>query len=476
MRTPFVFAVVALSYSWIAGPKPAAGQGVYDASPSPLRPPTPPTAPTPPGLPTWPTRAGGAAGWQIGANDDPADSLYRAARAALADGDYDRAADLFHRITESFPKSIYTQSALYYEAFALYRSGETSDLRRGLAALQQLRSTFPNVGTRGDATTLHTRICTALARQGDESCTITIVLKAESASAPCVAADSDNDVRIAALNGLLQMDPDRAVPILRKVLTRRDPCSRELRRKAVFLVSQQPTPESAELLLSTARDDPSHEVREQAVFWLSQVEDDRAVGMLDSIALHGSDDAVREKALFSLGQQQGHGGLAALRVFAQREDMPPDLRDKAVFWLGQSGGPGSVVFLKDLFGRTTNQSVKQKILFSLSQQSDAAEWLIDVPLDPKQPEEIRKGAVFWASQGGMPVERLVRLYDRTDDNAVREQVIFAVSQRSDPAATDALIHIAKSDKNPDMRKKAIFWLGQSSDPRAARFLQELVNQ
>src|SRR5580692_3168658 len=37
------------------------------------------------------------------ADDDPADSLYRAARAALSDGDYKKAASLFGRINESFP-------------------------------------------------------------------------------------------------------------------------------------------------------------------------------------------------------------------------------------------------------------------------------------------------------------------------------------------------------------------------------------
>ena len=44
---------------------------------------------------------------------------------------------------------------------------------------------------------------------------------------------------MAALNALLQMDADRALPILRRVLARRDTCSEILRRKAVFLVAQK---------------------------------------------------------------------------------------------------------------------------------------------------------------------------------------------------------------------------------------------
>ena len=52
----------------------------------------------------------GAAPW---ASKDPADSLYREARAALGKGDYARAADLFRRIYSS-THSAYAGESLYY--------------------------------------------------------------------------------------------------------------------------------------------------------------------------------------------------------------------------------------------------------------------------------------------------------------------------------------------------------------------------
>jgi len=65
------------------------------------------------------------------AKADPADSLYRLAREALSRGDYKRAAEIFHGIPERYPQSAYTTSgqALYYEAFALYRSGDLNAAR-----------------------------------------------------------------------------------------------------------------------------------------------------------------------------------------------------------------------------------------------------------------------------------------------------------------------------------------------------------
>ncbi len=420
------------------------------------------------------------------ASDDPADSLYRAARAALADGDYRRAADLFHRIGATYPRSTYTGLALYYEAFALYRAGETADLHKALDALRQLSAAGRSPGApdsrRGDAATLRTRICSALARQGDESCTVSIVQQAESAAAPlpdsqsCPSETDENDVRIAALNAFLQMDADRAMPILRKVLARRDACSVGLRRKALFLVSQKDEADHADILLAAARQDPSPEVRRQAVFWLSQIREPRVVDILDSIAARPGDQELREQALFALSQQESPRALAALKRVAERDDAPEALREKAVFWLGQSHAADGVAFLEDMFGRTTSASLKQKILFGISQHGGTGDWLLTIALDARQPDEVRKQAIFWASQGGVAIDRLLSLYDRADDSGVREQIVFALSQRKEPAAVDALMHIAKSDKDAEMRKRAVFWLGQSSDPRAAQFLQELISQ
>src|SRR5947199_10599704 len=73
------------------------------------------------------------------AKADPADSLYRLAREAMARGDYKRAAELFHRIPERYPQSAYASQAIYYEAYALYRSGGDDDLSAARDRLNQLK-------------------------------------------------------------------------------------------------------------------------------------------------------------------------------------------------------------------------------------------------------------------------------------------------------------------------------------------------
>jgi hypothetical protein len=120
----------------------------------------------------------------------------------------------------------------------------------------------------GDARTLRVRICGELARRGDERCASEVedlasdnsnsgsrsstgnrssTATQQGARCRCPSEDDDDDERIAALNALLQMDADRALPILERVLARRDACSVGLRRKAVFLVSQKGNSKAADM-------------------------------------------------------------------------------------------------------------------------------------------------------------------------------------------------------------------------------------
>jgi HEAT repeat protein len=421
-----------------------------------------------------------------GDEQDPADSLYRAGRRALNRGRYQEAVDLLREVVRRYPQSMYADDALYYTAYALYRTGDTRTLQQALEVLAQLRAKYPDASMRGDAATLAARINGELARRGDADAAARVQQQAESASAQprgqagrCTMEDDDDDPRIAALNALLQMDAANAVPILKQVLAKRDQCSVQLRRKAVFILSQKRSPETTAILLDAARSDPDQEVREQAVFWLSQVRGDEAVAALDSILQKSTDRPIQEKAIFALSQQRSPRAGAALRAFVERRDAPEDLREKAIFWLGQNNSPENAEFLQNLFPRLESQDLKEKVLFSISQMRGATsgQWLMDVALNEREDLEIRKKALFWAGQRhSASIDDLVKLYARMPDREIREQLIFVYSQRRDSAAVDKLMDIAKNDADRELRKKAIFWLGQSRDPRVVQFLLELINQ
>ncbi|MEO8031113.1 MAG: HEAT repeat domain-containing protein [Gemmatimonadota bacterium] len=457
------------------------------------------------------------AAWAPG---DPADSTYRSAREALNKGDYRKAAGLFHQIRTQYPKSTYAPDACYWEAFALYRTGATTDLRSARSVLAVQRDQYASAATRGDAESLLARIQGELARRGDavaaEAVTSSATAVAYGPAAPrapvpptpgaamaaprtpraprAVSAgigsaravsssdsdcpDEDDDARVAALNAMIGMDAERAQPVLEKVMARRDAGSSCLRRKAIFLLSQQRTTRTEDILLTAARTDPDPEVREQAVFWLSQVSSPKALAALDSILRTDGNTDLREKAMFALSQQDSPEARKSLRAFAGGNDVPPELQEKAIFWLGQSQNAEDQAFLKTLYPKLADRDLKEKVFFAVAQSHDAENqrWLLSIAGNDKEDIELRKQALFWAGQSGVGVAEMAALYDKSTDSEMREQIIFVLSQSRETAAVDKMLTIAKTEKDKELRKRAIFWLSQSQDPRAAKVLEEILNQ
>jgi HEAT repeat protein len=473
-----------------------------------------------------------AASW---APADTGDSLWRRGRIAISDESWDRAAESFREIVDRYPRSAYAGDALYWEAFALQRLGRQSDLRRAVAALERQKDDYGNAQTlkSGDSGALLTRLKGRLARGGDAAAAVDVAELADEIASVSVAATARalaeaepamraalaavepamraglaearaelahlrggfegeqgdippgcegaiDDERIEALNALMQMNGDQALPILKRVLQRRDKCSEILRRKAVFLVSQQEGDAAADILVEVAKTDPDRRTREDAVFWLSQTGSERAAEVLEAILLDKSADReMQKKALFSLAQSETPRSGRALREFVRREDVDPEVRAEAIFWLGESGDGEHSAFLRELFPTVRAAEVQEKIIFSLSQHPspENSRFLLARAKDRSLSNEMRKSALFWAGQGGVPVKDLAEVYDSAgDDRELREQVIFTLSQRRGDDPITKLIDIARKEPDRELRKQAVFWLSQSQDPRAAKFLEELINR
>ena len=226
--------------------------------------------------------------------------------------------------------------------------------------------------------------------------------------------DGDMDTRLAALNALITMDADKAMPILIPVLHNRDECSVELRRKAVFLISQHDTDETVELLYGAAHDDPDEEVRHQAVFWLGQVSRAEAVDALESILTGTNDTELQEKVIFALSQHGSSRANAILHDYAGDRNGVEEVREQAIFWLGQEGSRQDVEFLMNLFDDLESSELKEKVIFSVSQasHSEGGAWLMGLAHDESESVEFRKNALFWAGQeGNVDASELRDLYE-----------------------------------------------------------------
>ena len=473
------------------------------------------------------------------ATDDqntPADSLYRVGQQALNRGEYQKAVDTYRELRRRFPRSPRVGDALYWEAFALYRLGGSTNLRVARERLKTQEHDFPRAGTRPDAGSLRVRIERDLSRLGDSEARawldsqgssaaaaaepVEAVAPAEAAAPTAASArdaaraardlaradassmrgaragrrgDDDNsapagcdqdkfDGQMMAVQALMTMDRERSVPILKRVMARRDACSGPLRRQAVFILGQQASDDSeiTPLMVDVVKNDSDVEVRKMALFALGQTRDPAAVPALADILRTSDDPELQRGAVFALSQSNDDRAGGILRDLITRPGVADEVQRQAILFLGQRRDGADVGFLRQIYPRLASEDAKKMVLMTLAQTGDAgnARWLMDRVLDTSEPMELRRSALFFVGtqSRAVDVQQIAGLYSPTLDLEMRKQILFVLSQRRETAAVDKLLDIAKNDPDRDMRKQAVFWLGQSNDPRAAQLLEHMLDQ
>ncbi|HYS69126.1 MAG TPA: HEAT repeat domain-containing protein, partial [Gemmatimonadaceae bacterium] len=126
-------------------------------------------------------------------------------------------------------------------------------------------------------------------------------------------------------------------------------------------------------------------------------------------------------------------------------------------------------------------SMGEKAVFPATIADSADVWpaFLRIARNPDVPRSTRTQTVFWLGQAAGEVAT-ANLKDIVGDNGVdrevRESAVFALSQRPRDEGVPALIAVARTNKDPEIRKKALFWLGQSHDPRALDLFEELLTK
>jgi hypothetical protein len=232
------------------------------------------------------------------------------------------------------------------------------------------------------------------------------------------------------------------------------------------------------MLMDIAASDPDTDVRKTAIFWLSQFDSPETAAFLERMLRESDDEEILEQVVFSFSQRKDERSRKILRDLALDEGKPTGLRENAIFWLGQQGGSREIGFLIDLYDKVEEEDLKEKIVFAVSQHggSDGARWLMKIVYDEDEPIETRKNALFWAGQQKrVDLDELVKLYKSLPSSELKEQVIFSFSQRREKRALDIMMDLASSEKDPELRKQLIFWIGQSNDPGVEDFLLDIIN-
>ncbi|HEU5260344.1 MAG TPA: HEAT repeat domain-containing protein [Gemmatimonadales bacterium] len=148
--------------------------------------------------------------------------------------------------------------------------------------------------------------------------------------------------------------------------------------------------------------------------------------------------------------------------------------------LGTASAPEAARYLLSL-ARAATSGARERAIFAatLADSVILGPDLLRIARDTGVPRRTRRTAVFWLGQAAeqaatQGLDDLVAA--DTMDREIREAAVFALSQRPREEGVPALIRIAHTHRDPEVRRKAIFWLGQSDDSRALALFEELLTR
>lgn len=222
--------------------------------------------------------------------------------------------------------------------------------------------------------------------------------------------------------------------------------------------------------------DNTYEFPEEPIYWLGDSKTEESIRFLEK-EFESGDFTLRKTLVFMISSHDHANAYDFLRR-TSLGNYETKVREAAIFWLGNSKDERSLKDLKDIYKKVDEIKLKKQIVFALqmSDQPEAINELIRIAKTDDD-QKIRKDAIFWLGQKASEqcVQALKDVVDDSDEETkVKESAVFAISQLPKDKSVPMLIDIARTNKNPKVKKQAIFWLGQKDDEAALKFFEEIL--
>ena len=442
---------------------------------------------------------------------------FREGRDLIEAQNWQKAAEKFSDFIKVYPKDKDIDAALYWYGYALEKQSRKEE---AAVPLLRLIQRFPNSNWRRDAQAL--LVVLGYKNEVDQ------------------ALQQENcEIKILALQSLFQADQERAIGIVTDALKANPTPCQGFQAAAVSMLGSQRSPRVVPILLDIARTnadqklrltaikrlgehhsesvtdelikiydaDRTKEVRAQVLRALIESRTPRGSAKVIEIARAGDDVPVRLYAIRYVGEMKDAASLDELirifdadqtkeirfqiiRALAERDDAKaraklfdiarqgatPELRIEAIRRLGDRGRV-ALDDLIQLYTTETNLQIKQGLLRAFADNSDprAQNKLLDIARGGDA-IELRGYAIrqLGEKDDEPTVTQLVSMYDTEQNLQVRTTLLRAFGDSKHKIAVRKLMTIARNDQSVELRKAAVRYLGESKDPEALKFLEDLL--
>jgi HEAT repeat protein len=374
------------------------------------------------------------------AAQDKGNGLYDAGTKAINEGRWADASDLFGKTAQQGGDR--AEGALYWKAYAENKEGQQA---RALETCAQLRRIRPK------------------SNWLDECAALEIEIRGKSGHPVQPQAEQDEDLKLLALNAIMQQDESRAIPAIQQILN--GSSSDKLKQHALFVLSQSNSKQAQDLIGQIARGQSNPALQVNAIHMLS-IQGKQSVDLLADIYQHTTNDAAKKAIL----QSYLVAGSPDKLVEAVRNESNPQLAKTAVQSLGAMGATAQ---LQTLYNETKSREIKGDIISGLIAAGPKGVGVLGSIAGTEQDPDLRRKAIRSLGISGGPASAptLIATYQSNADPETKKAAVEALFLAND--AHD-LVALAKAEKDPGLKQSIVQRLSIMHDPQATAYMLEIL--
>jgi tetratricopeptide (TPR) repeat protein len=369
-----------------------------------------------------------------------ADRAYEMGQRAIERQQWEEAAKAFSEAAASGSRA---DGALYWKAYALNKLGRRFDAATALATLLKEHSN---------------------SRWLDDAKALDLEMRQAAGQKPRPDAEPDTELKLMALNALMQSDPEKAIPYLDRIL--KSPADPKLKERALFVLAQSNSPRARDMLAQMARGGGNPDVQLKAINYLVIMgrKSPENLKLLSEIYASATDTRVKGAVLSGFMMARARDRL----LEAAKSEKDADLRRRAVDMLGASGGTAE---LWTLYRSSTSPEEKKRLINGLMVGHDM-DHLLEIARTETDGDTRRKAIQMVGVAGGeKAAPSLVGIYDSINDVETRRAVIDALMIGR---SAKALVDLARKETNPELKRKIVERLSTMHSPEATEYMLELL--
>jgi HEAT repeat protein len=295
--------------------------------------------------------------------DELSESLYEQARRSIEREQFERALSQLGNIIDRFgtlPTAEATanrvDAALYWKAYA---EAKQRQIEAALQTVQELQKTFANSGWVKDA--------------------MALAVERRQSTGQAVSPDlqPDEDLKLLALRGLMQSDPDKAIPRIEQMLS--GSSSVRVKENALFVLTQSRSPQAHDILVRVAKGAANPDLQVRAIRYLGSQRSAENMQVLEEVYRSSSDERVKRAVLRGY---MNSGDRARLAMIAGDANASESLRGEAILQLGNVHADDELV---RIYNRESSKELKRRAAQALGNSGNARA-LVTLARQEKDPE------------------------------------------------------------------------------------------